>query len=139
MSTMTTTPTRLCACGCGQPLRPTAPPEARWLSQAHRRAARRNVQPVAGERFAQAAGLPIENPDERKLLLLLAAYEDADPDYHPAVRELAARVGAPHWRAVDELLRGLEGAGRLRVRWSPKGSRQRNRYLLRLDGSPPTG
>jgi DNA-binding transcriptional ArsR family regulator len=90
--------------------------------------------PVAGPRFKQAARLPIEDVKRRKLLCLLAAYEDAG--YEPSVRELAQRLRIRDIRTVDRLLEELRDDGLLFIRWAKwreQEARIRNRYTLRLD------
>jgi hypothetical protein len=93
--------------------------------------------PIAGVRFKAAAALAIEGTKRRKLLCLIAAYQDAG--HAPSVRELAERIdGVRSVRQLDGLLRALERDEWLRVEWSSKGSRRRNVYTVRLDGQHAT-
>ena len=84
--------------------------------------------PLAGARFKAAAALPITGSKRRKLLCLIAAYQDAG--HAPSVRQLAERIDGVDWRGVDALLKRLVADGWIEVRWAKHG--QRNHYELRF-------
>jgi hypothetical protein len=84
--------------------------------------------------------------DQRKLLILIAAYADAG-ERSPSLRELGARLaGQRRWHGrvkrsergdlsiskLDWLLRGLVRTGLLRVHWGGESETGRNVYELRL-------
>ena len=91
-------------------------------------------RPIAGARFKAAAKLPVTGTKRRKLVLAIAALQDAG--HEPSVRELAERIGVD-WRKVDRLLRALEADGHLAIQWAPKRSGARNLYMLRLEPQLP--
>jgi hypothetical protein len=98
----------------------------------------------------EALRLPLDG-EQRKLLVLIAAYADAG-EHSPSLRVLGARLaGQERWNGrakvnesgdlaigkLDWLLRGLIRKGLLRVRWRAEEHTKRNVYELRLgeDGS----
>jgi hypothetical protein len=100
--------------------------------------ARPTKVPVMGPLAREAMRVPLE-VEQRKLLVLIAAYADAG-ERSPSIRELGARIGIsisgrghpPGLRKLEWLLRGLIREGRLRVRWRAEPGTCRNVYDVRV-------
>jgi hypothetical protein len=99
------------------------------------RKVKEKVRPVAGQKFQSAVQTKVKGKKTHKLLVLIAAYQDADPSYDPSVNELMARLGDGFqisW--FDDLVVSLEEQGFLEVDRCPEQSR-RSIYTLRLPGN----
>jgi DNA-binding PadR family transcriptional regulator len=94
-------------------------------------------KPVLGPLAKQALQLKLEGRKRRKLLVLLAAYADAD--VQPSARMLRERMGDVSAGQVDALLKALERDGLIRVGWRAGPGEdpfhRRNTYELLMAGS----
>jgi predicted transcriptional regulator len=87
------------------------PGRNRWARCASRRR-KFAGDPVVGETFRQASGLKFEDPAQRKMFCLIAAYRDGGLP-RPPIKALATRVGVDVHEARG-LLRVLEREGQIR-------------------------
>jgi predicted transcriptional regulator len=92
-----------------------------------------DTAPVFGPKARAVARLDIEGNKRRKVLVVIAAYQDAGST--PSVRDIAKRCGLRDWRHVDVLLKRLRKDGLLQVK---KESGKRNVYSLTCLGGGNT-
>lgn len=78
--------------------------------------------------------LPIEGEKRRRVLAVIAAFQDEG--HQPSLAEIAERANLDRgWRQAQALVLRLERGGLLRVRWVGRGGQARwlrNRYELLL-------